>query len=143
MIRRAELRDAADIAELATQLGYPTDAAAMRPRLEAALSEPNIRDVLVAERGDRVRGWIEVAIVELLANDPFAEIHGLIVAERERGAGLGALLVAAAETWAAERGMKRMRVRSNVARDRTRTFYERHGYVVTKTSNVFDKVMSS
>ena len=141
MIRRAELRDLADITELATQLGYPADEAAMRPRLEAALRN-RARAVFVAEGDDRVVGWIDVAIVELLSNDPFAEIHGLVVDERERGAGLGALLVAAAEAWAGERGMKRMRVRSNVVRERTRTFYERHGYVVKKTSHVFDKVLA-
>lgn len=139
MIRRAEMRDVDEIAELATQLGYPTDAATMRPRLEAALRAHETRAAFVAEREGCVLGWIDVAIVALLSNDPLAEIHGLVVDERERSAGLGALLVAAAETWAAERGMRRMRVRSNVARDRTRQFYERQGYVVTKTSSVFDK----
>ena len=75
------------------------------------------------------------------ASDPLAEIHGLIVEEEERGGGLGARLVAAAEAWAVERGMTRIRVRSNVARERTRKFYEKHGYTVTKTSNVFDKML--
>jgi hypothetical protein len=37
----------------------------------------------------------------------------------------------------------RIRVRSNVARERTRKFYEKHGYVVTKTQNVFDKMLDS
>ena len=141
MIRRAEMRDVDEIAELATQLGYRTDATAMRPRLEAALHAHETRAVFVAERDGRVRGWIDVAIVALLSNDPLAEIHGLVVDERERSTGLGALLVAAAETWAVERGMRRMRVRSNVTRDRTRQFYERQGYVVTKTSSVFDKAL--
>lgn len=142
MIRRAEMRDVEEIAELATQLGYPTDASAMGPRLEAALRAHDTRAVFVAEREGRVRGWIDVAIVALLSNDPLAEIHGLVVDERERSTGLGALLVAAAERWAAERGMRRMRVRSNVTRDRTRQFYERQEYVVTKTSSVFDKKLS-
>jgi GNAT superfamily N-acetyltransferase len=142
VIRRAEMRDLEEIAELATQLGYPTDVAAMRPRLEAALGANGTRAVFVVERDGRVRGWIDVAIIALLSNDAMAEIHGLVVDERERSAGFGALLVAAAEAWAAERGMRRMRVRSNVSRDRTRQFYERHGYVVTKTSSVFDKMLS-
>jgi len=140
VLRRAEARDAADVAHLATQLGYPTDAESMRERLEAAQVSGQ-RDVIVAERDGRVRGWIEVIIVESVASDPFAEIHGLIVDETERGGGLGARLVAAAEAWAVQRGMQRMRVRSNVARDRTRKFYEKHGYVVTKVSNVFDKML--
>lgn len=140
VLRRAEARDAGDVAHLATQLGYPTDAESMRERLEAAQVSGQ-RDVIVAERDGRVRGWIEVIIVESVASDPFAEIHGLIVDETERGGGLGARLVAAAEAWAVQRGMQRMRVRSNVARERTRKFYEKHGYVVTKVSNVFDKML--
>jgi len=140
VLRRAEGRDAADVARLAEQLGYPTDETSMRERLEAAQLSGG-RDVIVAERDGRVRGWIEVIIVESLATDPFAEIHGLIVDEEERGRGLGARLVAAAEAWALQRGMPRIRVRSNVARERTRTFYEKHGYVVTKTQHVFDKML--
>jgi GNAT superfamily N-acetyltransferase len=140
VLRRAEGYDAAAVAELAGQLGYPSDEALMRVRLEAA-QQCGTRDVIVAERDGRVRGWIEVMIIESLANDPFAEIHGLIVDEEERGLGLGAQLVAAAEAWAVERGLIRIRVRSNVARERTRKFYEKHGYTVTKTSNVFDKML--
>ena len=112
----------------------------MRERLEAAQLS-GARDVIVAERDGRVRGWIEVMIVESLATDPFAEIHTLIVDEEERGLGLGARLVAAAEAWAVERGLTRVRVRSNVARERTRRFYEKRGYTVTKTQYVFDKML--
>ena len=138
MIRPAETRDAELVAALAGQLGYPSDAESMRARL-AALGES--RQVFVAERDGVVRAWIEVAVVEALVSDAYAEIHGLIVDETERGSGLGAQLVAAAEEWAAERRLARIRVRSNVARERTRRFYEKQGYVVTKTSNVFDKVL--
>jgi GNAT superfamily N-acetyltransferase len=140
VLRRAEAHDASAVAALAGQLGYPTGEASMRVRLEAA-QQCGTRDVIVAERDGRVRGWIEVVIVEALAHDPFAEIHGLIVDEEERGAGLGARLVAAAEAWALKRGLFRIRVRSNVARERTRRFYEKRGYTVTKTSNVFDKML--
>jgi len=140
VLRRAETRDATAVAELAGQLGYPTDEAAMSERIEAAQMS-GARDVIVAERDGRVRGWIEVMIVEALASDPFAEIHALIVDEEERGLGLGARLVAAAEAWAVERGLSRVRVRSNVARERTRRFYEKRGYTVTKTQHVFDKML--
>jgi len=140
VLRRAEAYDAAAVAELASQLGYPSDEASMRVRLEAA-QQCGPRDVIVAERDGRVRGWIEVVIVESLANDPFAEIHGLIVDEEERGLGLGARLVAAAEAWAVERGLIRIRVKSNVARERTGKFYEKRGYTMTKTQNVFDKML--
>jgi GNAT superfamily N-acetyltransferase len=47
--------------------------------------------------------------------------------------------VSAAETWAAKRGAKRLRVRSNVMRERAHRFYERLGYTITKRQAVFDK----
>ena len=112
----------------------------MRARIEA-IQRCDTRDLIVAERDGRVRGWIEVAIVDVIATDSYAEIHGLIVDEGERSGGLGVELVRAAEEWAVARGMNRIRVRSNVVRERARRFYEREGYVVTKTSNIFDKVL--
>ena len=49
---------------------------------------------------------------------------------------------AAVASLAGERRAFRLRVRSNVTRVETRRFYEQRGYVVTKTSNVFDKRLS-
>ncbi len=139
VLRSADPEDGLDVAQLASQLGYPCDELTMRGRIEFVRLDPK-RDLIVIERDGRVRGWIEVAIIELIANDPFCEIHGLIVHEQFRGTSLGRQLVAAAESWAAERGLDRVRVRSNVARDRARKFYESLGYTVTKVSNVFDKI---
>jgi len=140
VLRRAEPEDAMEVAQLASQLGYPCDEEAMRSRIEL-VRQSGAREVIVIERDGRVRGWIEIAIVELIANDPFCEIHGLIVHEQFRGTSLGKQLVAAAEAWATERGLDRVRVRSNVARERARKFYEGLGYIVTKTSNIFDKFL--
>ena len=140
MIRPARSSDAAALAELVTQLGYPTNTAAAVQRLARLSSRPD-HAVFVAEESGAVAGFIHVCIVETLENDPYAEIKGLIVAERLRSRGIGHELVAAAECWAAERSLTRIRVRSNVKRERARSFYERHGYNVTKAANVFDKAV--
>jgi GNAT superfamily N-acetyltransferase len=137
-VRSAEAGDAAAVASLAGELGYPTDEPAMRARL-AALAASSSDAVFVGARDGEVAAWIHVAIVQSLEADPFAEIRGLVVTESARGAGLGTRLVEAAEAWARERRAFRVRIRSNVTRLETRRFYERRGYVVTKTSNVFDK----
>ena len=136
-IRRATLDDAAAIASLAGELGYPTTADAMRPRLAAQLER-----VLVAECGGRVAGWIQVREMEAIESGAFAEISGLVVAEPLRGGGIGARLVDAAEAWARERGFARIRVRSNVVRTETHRFYERRGYATVKSQRVFDKVLA-
>jgi len=62
------------------------------------------------------------------------------VAEAQRSGGVGAALVAAAEEWARVKLCARIRVRSNVVRERTHRFYERLGYRVVKSQKVFDKV---
>lgn len=78
-----------------------------------------------------------------LESDPAAEIAGLVVDEKFRGAGIGARLVAQAETWAAGEGYGLLRVRSNVHRDLARRFYEREGFRVTKSQNHFVKPLGS
>ena len=139
-MREACASDASAIARLATQLGYPTTPEQAEERITAIL--PRTRDrVLVAEAGGRVVGWIHVAETVTLESGPSAEIAGLVVDEETRGSGVGARLVAEAEAWAAGAGFARMRVRSNVKRNRARRFYERAGFVVTKRQRNFEKAL--
>ncbi|HVR41454.1 MAG TPA: GNAT family N-acetyltransferase, partial [Thermoanaerobaculia bacterium] len=137
-IRPATLADAGSIAALAGELGYPSTPAAMHARLAPILASHD-NAVFVADIGGTVTGWIHVSIVPSVENDDSAEIRGLVVASTHRSRGVGAELVAAAEIWARAGGRDRMRVRSNIARERTRSFYERLGYLVTKTQHAFDK----
>ena len=55
------------------------------------------------------------------------------------GAGVGRLLVEAAEEWALERGFDIMGVRSNTLRLDAHAFYEHLGYRVVKTQKAFRK----
>jgi GNAT superfamily N-acetyltransferase len=137
-LRPATLNDAASIATLNGELGYPVTADEMAPRLASLL---DVRDhaVLVAETDGSVIAWIQVSVVATVESGSFAEIRGLVVTAAHRSRGVGARLVEAAEGWARERGLTRIRVRSNVARERTHAFYERLGYQTTKLQKVFDK----
>jgi GNAT superfamily N-acetyltransferase len=138
LIRDARPEDAARMAVLAGQLGYPSTEGDIRTRL-AALSGRGDHAFYVVEVQGVVVGWIGVRAELSLEGGGYAEIVGLIVDEHHRGKGLGEDLVAAAETWAAKRGAKRLRVRSNVIRERAHRFYERLGYTITKRQAVFDK----
>lgn len=138
-IRRATVEDVDAITSLAGELGYPTPVDAMRKRLETILAATDEHDVLVAVIGNEVAGWINLSVVTALESGSFAEIRGLVVTEKHRGARVGSQLVAAGEQWAVARKLPRMRVRSNVVRKRTHGFYEREGYVVTKEQKVFEK----
>ena len=138
-IRIARDEDAPTLAELASQLGYPTDTAAIRRRLER-IAERDAGRVLVGVGAEgRVLGWLHVAPVVQLEYPPFAEIAGLVVDEHARSSGVGAKLVAAAEQWALEQGFDELRVRSRVERERAHGFYERAGFQRIKTQAVFVK----
>jgi GNAT superfamily N-acetyltransferase len=134
-VRRAARNDDAAIAALAGELGYPATADEMRSRLDAL---PATEAVFVGV-DPNVIAWIQVGITVALESAAFAEIRGLVVSEAHRSHGIGAVLVAAAEEWASAQGMARMRVRSNVVRERTHRFYERLGYVVKKSQKSFEK----
>jgi GNAT superfamily N-acetyltransferase len=141
-IRPAEPGDAEAMARLSAELGYPATPAEVRERLAALAVDPR-EVVLVAAAGGEVIGWIQVGVTLSLESEPFAEIRGLVVAEDRRGGGIGAALVARAEAWAAARGCARIRVRSNVVRERAHRFYARAGYRVAKTQAVFEKGLAA
>jgi len=142
VIRQARTIDAAGIAALSVELGYPAPMEEFEERLRALDGNADHR-VLVVDTGGKVAAWLHVSLVESLETGPFAEIRGLVVTEALRSRGIGAALVAAAERWAVERGCAKIRVRSNALRTRARTFYERLDYVVTKQQNVLDKKLAS
>jgi GNAT superfamily N-acetyltransferase len=138
-IRPAADDDVVALASLSTQLGYPSDANAIRERLRR-VRDLEIGQVFVAVgAASRVVGWMHVVERFTLEDEPFVEIAGLIVDETARSAGVGAALLRAAESWAREQGHARLRVRSNVIRHRAHEFYVREGYAEKKRQVVFEK----
>jgi GNAT superfamily N-acetyltransferase len=134
--REATASDAAALAALSTQLGYPAQPDEAAERLSAIGPAGT---VLVAEENGAVLGWIHVCGVRFFQSPPFAEIGGLVVDEAMRGKGVGKLLLQAAVRWAAEQGYGKLRVRSNVVREDAHRFYEREGFQRVKTQAVFDR----
>lgn len=138
-IRRAVLRDSPELADLTTQLGYPVGTDVMRARLERLLTHSDDVVLVAVGSDDRPVGWIHVALPALVQHSDFASIDGLVVDERQRGAGIGRALVDAGEAWARERGAVEIMVRSRSTRERAHRFYERNGYDEIKRSHVFGK----
>jgi len=137
-LRRARKTDAARIAELSGELGYPATTEEMKMRL-GKLKPETLHAVFLAEVNQLVIGWIHVSVAPLLEVPKRAEVNGLIVADGQRSHGAGAKLLEAAEKWARAKGCKGMSVRSNVIRERAHLFYERHGYIHFKTQKAFRK----
>lgn len=139
-IRPIETTDASAVAELTGELGYPASVAAMETRVRnfALLTD---RIVFVACRNGAVVGWIDIGIVHHLQAEPDGLIGGLVVSQACRNLGLGAKLLLRAEEWVKERGVTKMIVRSQIAREAAHRFYLREGYEQTKTSAVFSKIL--
>lgn len=139
-IRRVREADAAAVAELNGQLGYPATADNVRERL-AAITNLAAQAVFVACLDEAVIGWIDVAITVHLQSRPFALIGGLVVKDGHRGMNVGRRLCEKAEAWAREQGVAVMRVTSRSTRADAHRFYVRDGYKEVKTSHVFEKAL--
>lgn len=140
-IRRGRTSDAARLAKLSGQLGYPATATQILERIHRLKTDTR-NALLVAETRDAgVIGWAHVSVNYLLEVGTRAELNGLIVEESVRSLGAGAKLLEAAERWARERGCPVMSVRSNVIRERAHKFYERNGYEHYKTQKAFRKAL--
>jgi N-acetylglutamate synthase-like GNAT family acetyltransferase len=141
LVRPARLEDAAEIANLSTELGYPTSEGEMKRRMEKLLQSVAYF-LAVAEQESRVIGWVAAERRLLLESGERADIVGLIVTKNARRSGTGLALVNAAEAWAIQQGMRTMAVRSSVARLESHPFYERLGYVRAKTQHAYLKQLA-
>lgn len=130
------MEDAAAIASLAGELGYPSTEAEVAGRLARMLGSPSDVALVATDAGGEVVGWVHVLVALRLESSPFAELGGLVVGTQARGRGVGRGLVGAAVDWARSRGLSRMRVRSRVERADAHRFYERLGFRATKDQRV-------
>ena len=140
MIRKANLTDSAHVAELSGTLGYPVSSEVMRDRL-VRVSKLDTHVVFVADAKGEIVGWTHAAEQEILETGCGCEIWGLVVAENQRGRGVGRLLIQAIEQWALARGLNQISVRSNVIRPESHQFYERIGYERFKTQHAYRKTL--
>lgn len=140
VIRSLTVDDAAAVASLSGQLGYPESPEKIRGRLQAVLQlEEHI--ALAAARGTVLLGWIDAGVERHLQAEDAVVIGGLVVAEGARGRGVGKILCEQVENWARQLGFSRVRVRSQIKREDAHRFYLREGYRQVKTSLVFEKAL--
>ena len=138
-IRRVSPEDAAAVAELSIQLGYPATAAEIAQRITALGSCKAYQAVFVACHGPEIVGWIDVALSFDLQRPPYALIGGLVVKDDVRGLGIGKRLCDEAEAWSRAQGVGILRVTSGATRADAHRFYLREGFKDIKMSRVFEK----
>jgi ribosomal protein S18 acetylase RimI-like enzyme len=130
-IRDAELSDAAELAALASELGYETTGAEMESRLVSILKDPRYK-TLVALKDEKICGMLGTfSASSYLHNDLNGRIIALVVSKELRRHGIGARLIAAAEKDFAQRGIARVTLTTRFEREKAHQFYEKLGYART------------
>jgi len=142
-IRRATLADAAAIAALSGELGYPASTPQMAQRLAALLPRSTQFIAVAATADGHVLAWIAAERRLPLEYGERIEIVGLVVGAAARRGGVGQALVAAVEAWTREQGLAIVTVRSNAARIESHPFYEKLGFVCRKTQRSYEKALGS
>jgi GNAT superfamily N-acetyltransferase len=128
IIRTAEQGDAAMLAVLLEQLGYPATADEVVERL-ARLGQLRTAVVLVGEVKNEVVALATSHVFPSIhATPPAALLTTLVVHAAHRGAGIGAALCRAVEDWARAQGAIRISLTSGLQRAGAHVFYERIGY---------------
>lgn len=138
-VRRVAVEDAAAVAELSVQLGYPATAGEIEHRIANLGSRKAHQAVFVACLGAEIVGWIDVALSFELQTPPYALIGGLVVKDGVRGLRIGKRLCDEAEAWSRSQGVGVLRVTSRSTRDDAHRFYLREGFRDIKMSRVFEK----
>lgn len=133
------MSDAAEIARLSAELGYPLSVDEMRRRLGRLLEDRRHCIAVAHDGGERLLGWMHVEHRTSLEGGDRAELMGLVVDREIRRRGAGRALVDAAEHWTKSKGLDALTIRSNVTRELSHPFYEALGYEREKTQHVYRK----
>jgi GNAT superfamily N-acetyltransferase len=139
LIRRATIDDADTIATLLGELGYPTAAESVPPRLRILEKEES--PVFVAVGADDTPLGLAAATKHagLHTDESVAYITALVTSSGARGQGVGRALVGACEAWAREQGCGRLSVTSAERRADAHAFYPSCG--LPYTGRRFAKVL--
>ena len=138
-VRPPAAQEAARLAELATQLGYPSTAGQIEMRLKR-IADNAEHLILVAENAEGwAIGWLHAFISRSVESDAWAEVAALIVDQECRGQGAGRELLARAEAWSRAQGVRTLRLRSNIVREGAHDFYVKLGFTLEKTQHAFSK----
>jgi ribosomal protein S18 acetylase RimI-like enzyme len=127
-LREGDSRDAASVAGLLDELGYPATPAQAAERIERIASDPTTW-LVVAELGGQIAGFGVLHVQNLVERDePGCEVATLVVGDRFRRRGVGELLMQALEDEARARGGKTMVLNTAHRRAGAHAFYEALGY---------------
>jgi GNAT superfamily N-acetyltransferase len=139
LVVEAREERASEIARLSSQLGYCISVEETQSMLNKMLASPNYFIRLAVTQSNSVIGWVSAERRCTLESGELVELTGLIVDPNARRQGVAKALVTAAEQWVNKSGFESIRVRSNISRVESHEFYQRMGFVRSKTQHVYAK----
>jgi N-acetylglutamate synthase-like GNAT family acetyltransferase len=128
-IRDASERDAAAVARLLADLGYPSSPETAAAHIARFAGDPASR-LQVADHGEEgIVGLVATHIVPRLDDDGFTcRITDIVVSAAHRRSGIGSRLLTAAEHQARSARAPRLDLASGDWRSEAHAFYARHGF---------------
>ena len=127
-VRPSRAADFPALAQLMTELGYPTSTAEMEARMAVIDAHPDFA-TFVAELDGLVAGMISVFVSpSLLRSEPNGAIVALVVSAAFRGRSIAPALIVRGETWLREHGANRATVNPSIHREPAHRLYNRLGY---------------
>jgi GNAT superfamily N-acetyltransferase len=98
--------------------------------------------LIVAERAGRIVGLLHVFDRPAIENPREAVVQAIVVDQASRRAGVGRMLMSAAESWGRAQDCRSVVLSSNVARAPAHAFYAALGYRISATSYVIRKPLA-
>jgi GNAT superfamily N-acetyltransferase len=127
-IRVAEMNDAVALAQLMCELGYETTKSEMQMRLQRIATDERLR-AFVAVCAGKVCGMIGALTYPSVEHNDFSgRIVALVIKSTMRRRGMGRALITFAEKDFAQRGIRRVALNTQLAREDAHKFYESLGY---------------
>lgn len=126
------------IVPLAEQLGYRNTLDTIIERFQF-LGENECTALFVGEIADRIVAFMQVHETTTLMTGQRAELNAVVIEESLRGKGYGKQMIYAAEDWAKQRGLPKLRLGSQTSRTDAHEFYKKFGFNIEKTWFVFSK----
>lgn len=128
MIRDATAGDAADIAQLLGELGYPSTVEQARARIERIGRHEDCR-IRVFVEGESLLAMIAMQRIHAIEHDvPVLHLSALVVSSAARRRGIGRMLIDDAEAFARASQCVRISLGSGLQRANAHAFYESIGF---------------
>ena len=140
-VRPYQSADTVAFPQLIAELGYEVSLPEVEERIAKLATSPG-QAIFVVELLGKVIGWAHVQERPALHTPRAAELTAIVVAQDQRGAGYGRLLVQATEEWARAHGCELILLRSNVERRDSHRFYEKLCYINQSTSYKFTQKLA-